>query len=93
MTRKTRAAAYPRVSDEHLKDSQTLADQAKSIRAYCEQQGYELLESHIYPEAETAYNKPFREREQLMKMLDDLPNTLTKANKDRTLMKYEEHFF
>src|SRR5215469_9229772 len=71
MTRKTRAAAYPRVSDEHLKDSQTLADQAKAIRAYCEQQGYELLESHIYPEAETAYNKPFREREQLMRMLDD----------------------
>jgi site-specific DNA recombinase len=71
MSRKIRAAAYPRVSDESLKDSQTLQDQAKAIRAYCEQQGYELLECHIYPEAESAYNKPFREREQLMKMLDD----------------------
>ena len=71
MTRKTRAAAYPRVSDENLKDSQTLQDQANALRVYCEQQGYELLECHIYPEAESAYNKPFREREQLMKMLDD----------------------
>src|SRR5258708_24102244 len=71
MTRITRAAAYPRVSEESLKDSQTLQDQAKAIRAYCEEKGHELFECHIYPEAESAYNKPFREREQLMNMLDD----------------------
>lgn len=71
MSRKIRAAAYPRVSDENLKDSLTLEGQTKALIAYCEKMGYELLECHIYPEAETAYNKPFREREQLMRMLDD----------------------
>ena len=30
-----------------------------------------MVECHIYPEAESAYNKPFRERDQLMKALDD----------------------
>ena len=78
--------------DESLKDSQTLQDQAKAIRAYCEEKGYELLECHIYPEAESAYNKPFREREQLMKLLDDNVNTLTTVYKSSTLTP-KEHLF
>jgi site-specific DNA recombinase len=65
-----RAAGYPRVSDESLYDSKTLESQEKEIRRYIEKQGYELNEDHMYPEAMTAYMKPFRERPQFMNMLD-----------------------
>ncbi len=65
-----RAAGYPRVSDPNKKDSTTLESQAKEIRAYCEKQGYELSEVHMYPEAHTAYMLPYRDRPQLMKLLD-----------------------
>lgn len=64
----------------------------ENIRAYCEEKGYELLECHIYPEAESAYNKPLREREQLMKMLDNYLNTLTTVYKSSKLT-LKEHLF
>lgn len=71
MTRKrTRAAGYPRVSDENLKDSKTLESQGKEIRRHTATHDYDLTEDHMYPEAMTAYYKPFRERPQLMKLLD-----------------------
>ncbi|HVB23824.1 MAG TPA: recombinase family protein [Ktedonobacteraceae bacterium] len=65
-----RAAGYPRVSDPSKKDSTTLESQAKSIRAYCEEHGYVLEECHMYPEAQSAYLLPYRERPQLRKMLE-----------------------
>jgi DNA invertase Pin-like site-specific DNA recombinase len=68
--KRIRAAGYPRVSDESLHDSKTLESQEKDIRRHIERQGYELTEDHMYPEAMTAYMKPFREREVFMKMLD-----------------------
>lgn len=71
MSRRIRAAGYPRVSDPKLEDSATLDSQTKAIRAHANAKHYELLDEFLYPEAETAYYKPFREREQLMKMLDD----------------------
>jgi site-specific DNA recombinase len=71
MTRKKiRAAGYPRVSDENLKDSPTLDSQEKDIRRHIAAHEYDLSEDHMYPEAMTAYYKPFRERPQLMKLLD-----------------------
>ena len=66
-----RAAAYPRCSDENLEGSDTLESQTDAIRLYCEQKGYELEDCHIYPEAMTGYYKSYRERPQLMRMLDD----------------------
>src|SRR5690242_4112257 len=71
MSKRVRAAIYPRVSDPNLKDSGTLEGQTVALKKYCEEQSYFLDERCIYPEAETAYLKPFRERDQLMKMLDD----------------------
>ena len=68
--KRIRSAGYPRVSDESLHDSKTLESQEKEIRRYIERQGYELEESHLYPEAMTAYMKPFKDRPQFMKMLD-----------------------
>lgn len=69
MKKKERAAGYPRVSDEHLKDSPTLESQEKAIREYCETCTYDLEDQHVYPEAMTAYMKPYHERPQFMKMI------------------------
>jgi hypothetical protein len=69
MNRKERAASYPRVSDENLVDSKTLESQAKANREYCEQKGYELDVANEYPEAMTAYMKPYHQRPQFMKMI------------------------
>ncbi len=68
--RRIRAAGYPRVSDHHKKDSATLESQEKEIRRYVAEHGYEFDESHLYPEAMTAYLLPYRERPQLMKLLE-----------------------
>src|SRR6266446_5359093 len=70
MTKRIRSAGYPRVSDIGLKESKTLESQENAIRGYINQQGYDFTEDHMYPEAETAYLKPFRERGQLMRLLD-----------------------
>src|SRR2546423_1781551 len=71
MTKRIRIAGYPRVSDEGLKDTPTLDSQEADIRRYiAAHEGYELEEEHMYPEAMTAYYLPFRERPQLMRMLD-----------------------
>lgn len=69
MTKKVIAAAYPRVSDEKLKGSTTLASQEKAIRDYCTKHGYELSDEQVYPEAMTAYMKPYYERPQFMRMI------------------------
>jgi site-specific DNA recombinase len=68
--KRDRAAAYPRVSDEGLEDSKTLESQEKEIRRYIALKGYSLDEEHVYPEAKTAYYKPYRERPQFMKLLE-----------------------
>src|SRR5437016_5558185 len=68
--KRVRMAGYPRVSDESLYDSKTLESQEKEIRRYGERMGYELTEDHLYPEAMTAYMKPFKDRPQFMKMLE-----------------------
>ncbi len=67
--RKMRAAGYPRNSDPNLKDSPTLESQAKAIREYCEKEGYELTEDHVYAEAMSAYLVHYTERPKLMALL------------------------
>ncbi len=69
MKRKERAAGYPRVSDENLKDSPTLDSQEKAIREYIEKHGYDFEEKHMYPEAMTAYIKLYHERSVFMEMI------------------------
>lgn len=69
MKRKERAAGYPRVSDESLKDSPTLESQEKAIREYIEKHGYDFEEKHMYPEAMTAYLKPYHERPIFMEVV------------------------
>lgn len=65
-----RAAGYPRVSDPGKKDSATLESQEKAIRKYVTEAGYELDDTLIYSEAHTAYMLPYRDRPQLMKLLE-----------------------
>ena len=60
---------YPRVSDINIPlDSGTLDSQAKAIRHYCDTNRLTLL--GMYPEAMTAYMKPFRERPVFMQVMD-----------------------
>ncbi len=69
MTQKRiRAAGYPRVSDENLKDSPTLDSQKSDVLRYIALHEYDHAEAHMYPEAMTAYYKPFRDRPQFMKL-------------------------
>jgi len=68
--RSSRAAGYPRVSDPNKKDSATLESQEKEIRRHLAEKKYVLDERHMYPEAMTAYMLPYRERPQLMKLLE-----------------------
>src|SRR5260370_42186455 len=68
--KRTSGAGNPRVTDESLYDSKTLESQEKEIRRYIERQGYEVTEDHLYPEAMTAYMKPFKQRPQFMNMLE-----------------------
>jgi site-specific DNA recombinase len=69
--KKLRAGGYPRVSDPSLKDSPTLESQEKSIRAFIEEHSeYELSEEHIRPEAMSAYMKPYKERPEMMRLID-----------------------
>src|SRR5438067_3382875 len=67
--KRIRAAGYPRVSNPNLKDSPTLESQAKAIREYCQKEGYELTEDHMYPEAMTAYMLHYTQRPRLMELL------------------------
>ncbi len=67
--KRIRAAGYPRVSDESLKESKTLESQEKEIRRYIEMKGYENETGHMYPEAMTAYMRTFRERPIFTKLL------------------------
>ncbi len=67
--RKERAAGYPRVSDESLKDSPTLESQEKAIREYMATHGYDFVQEHMYAEAMTAYLKPYHERPVFMEMI------------------------
>lgn len=67
--RRIRAAVYPRCSDPKLKDSATLESQTDDITKYCKDKGYILEDKHIYPEAESAYYKSYRERPQFQKLL------------------------
>jgi DNA invertase Pin-like site-specific DNA recombinase len=69
--KKLRAGGYPRVSDPTLKDSPTLESQEKAIRDFiASKPDYELSESHIKPEAMSAYLKPYKERPELMWLID-----------------------
>ncbi len=69
--KKLRFGGYPRVSDPGLKDSPTLDSQEKVIRDYIESQpNAELVEAYILPEAMSAYMKPYKERPELMKIID-----------------------
>jgi site-specific DNA recombinase len=63
-------AGYPRVSDPGLKDSKTLESQEAEIKRYIVAQGGEVSEDLLFPEAMTAYNLPFRERKEFMKIID-----------------------
>jgi len=67
--RRIRAAGYPRVSDPDLHDAPTIESQEKAIRAYCQKEGYDLTENHLYPEAMTAYMVSYTQRPQLMAIL------------------------
>src|SRR5260370_35085761 len=67
--RRIRAAVYPRRSDPKLKDSATLESQTDDITKYCKDKGDILEDKHIYPEAQSAYYKSYRERPQFRKRL------------------------
>ncbi len=72
--RYVRCAGYPRNSDPSKKDSATLESQEKEIQRFIksrENEGYVFEEGCMYPEAMTAYMLPYRDRPQLMKLLDD----------------------
>ncbi len=65
-----RVVGYPRVSDESIKiESTTIESQARAIRKYLEQHPEFQLEG-MYPEAMTAYMKPFKDRHEFMKIMD-----------------------
>jgi DNA invertase Pin-like site-specific DNA recombinase len=69
--KKLRAGGYPRVSDPTLKDSPTLESQEKAIREFiASKPDYELSEAHIRDEAMSAYLKPYKQRPELMKLID-----------------------
>jgi site-specific DNA recombinase len=63
-------AGYPRVSDPGLRDSKTLESQEAEIRRYIIAQGSEVNEDLMFPEAMTAYYRPFRERPQFMRIVE-----------------------
>jgi site-specific DNA recombinase len=60
---------YARVSDSGISlDSATIESQMKAIKKYCESEG--LILDAIYPEAMTAYLKPYKERPVFMSIMD-----------------------
>lgn len=63
-------AGYPRVSDPGLKDSKTLESQEAEIKRYIAAQGGEISDDLMFPEAMTAYNLPFRNRPEFMKIVE-----------------------
>lgn len=67
--KRLRAAGYARCSDENLHDSATLESQANAIREYCRRQGYELIETHMYTEAISAYYKDYTERPKMLELI------------------------
>ncbi len=69
-TKRLRAAAYPRCSDPGLEDSKTLESQEKDIWRFVNvNKQYVLVKERVFPEAISAYNKPFREREVFSKII------------------------
>lgn len=64
-------AAYIRVSDPNLKDSDTLESQLDEIRKYCDSKGYILDEVYIYADAKTAYMEDYSKRPSLMRLLNE----------------------
>jgi len=67
--RKERMAGYIRESDPSLADSTTIESQAKAVRAYGEKEHYMYEPQHEYKEAISAYQVPYMERPELLKML------------------------
>src|SRR5438067_12945325 len=68
--RKERMALYIRESDPRLADSVTIASQAKLVREYGEKEGYIYNPELDFREAVSAYEIPYTERKELLKMLD-----------------------
>ncbi len=68
--RKERMALYIRESDPRLADSVTIESQAKLVREYGEKEGYIYNPDLEFREAVSAYEVPYTERVELLKMLD-----------------------
>src|SRR5713101_6229935 len=68
--RKQRMAGYIRESDASLADSATIESQAKAVRLYGEEEGYDYdVFRHEYKEAISAYMIPYVERPKLLELL------------------------
>jgi DNA invertase Pin-like site-specific DNA recombinase len=68
--RKERMASYIRESDPRLANSTTIESQAKVVREYGEKEGYIYSPTLEFREAISAYEIPYTERKQLLRMLD-----------------------
>ncbi len=68
--RPERMALYIRESDPRLANSVTIESQAKLAREYGEKEGYIYNPDLEFREAISAYDVPYIEREELLKMLD-----------------------
>lgn len=68
--RKERMALYIRESDPRLANSTTIESQAKVVREYGEQQSYIYSPTLEFREAISAYEIPYTERKELLRMLD-----------------------
>lgn len=67
--RKERMAGYIRESDPSLADSTTIESAARAVRMYGEKEGYIYEPQHEYKEAISAYNVPYMERKELLRLL------------------------
>ncbi len=68
--RRERMALYIRESDPSLATSTTIESQAKVVREYGEKEGYIYNPELEFREAVSAYEVPYTERLELLKMLD-----------------------
>src|SRR5438067_6497654 len=68
--RRERMALYIRESDPRLADSVTIESQAKLVREYGEKEGYLYNPDLEFREAISAYEVPYTERTELLKLLD-----------------------
>lgn len=71
MKRKTLACCYTRFSTEHQNQSSTIG-QLKAIRAYCEKNNIEIIETYI-DEAQSGTNT---NRKDFQRLLSDAPTAL-----------------